>query len=77
VSGRLPRRLRLPATVWARGGVSFCTDVSSAFAGPVLVGVPWDDGGAWQAFATAALVSVVALVLLIALVPAAAAHRPG
>jgi MFS family permease len=57
-------------------GVYHAVQGLSAFAGPVLLGVLWDEGGPGLAFTTAAGVSVVALVLLATVVPAAGA-RPG
>jgi len=57
-------------------GVYHAVQGLAAFAGPVLLGVLWDEGGPGLAFTTAAGVSVAALVLLLTLVPAAGA-RPG
>lgn len=58
-------------------GVYHAVQGLSAFAGPVLLGLLWDEGGAATAFVAAAAVSLVALVLLIGIVPAAGAPRRG
>jgi MFS family permease len=58
-------------------GVYHAVQGLSAFAGPVLLGLLWDEGGAGLAFAVAAAVSVVALLLLFAVVPGATAEQRG